>query len=67
MVQVRAIPIQQEREDVHVAVQYAAGFHCLVEEWNQNKKKSGFVNKKWGSREASDAEEAAKLKDTQEM
>ena len=24
---------QQEREEVYVALQYAASFHCLVEEW----------------------------------
>ena len=29
----RAETVQQEREDVHAALQYAASFHCLVEEW----------------------------------
>ena len=29
----RASTIQQEREDVHAALEYAASFHCLVEEW----------------------------------
>ena len=33
LAQVRPITIQQEREEVHAAMQYAAGFHCLVEEW----------------------------------
>ena len=27
--------VQQEREDVHAALQYAASFHCLVEEWKK--------------------------------
>ena len=30
---VRAKTRQQEREEVYVAFQYAASFHCLVEEW----------------------------------
>ena len=25
--------MQQDREEVYVALQYAASFHCLVEEW----------------------------------
>ena len=25
--------MQQEREKVYVALQYAASFHCLVEQW----------------------------------
>ena len=33
LAQVRAIAIQQEREEVYAALQYAASFHCLVEEW----------------------------------
>ena len=33
MAQVRAITIQQEREEVDAALEYAASFHCLVEEW----------------------------------
>ena len=33
MAQVRATTIQQEREEVHAALQHAASFHCLVEEW----------------------------------
>ena len=31
--QVRAVTIQQERKDVHAALQHAASFHFLVEEW----------------------------------
>ena len=33
MAQARASTIQQEREEVYAALQYAASFHCLVEEW----------------------------------
>ena len=33
MAQVRVITIPKEREDVHAALQCAASFHCLVEEW----------------------------------
>ena len=29
----RAKTVQQEREEVYAALQYAATFHCLVEEW----------------------------------
>ena len=33
MAQARASTIQQEREEVYAPLQYAASFHCLVEEW----------------------------------
>ena len=33
MADARAETMQQEREEVHAALQYAASFHCLVEEW----------------------------------
>ena len=33
MAEVRAETIKQEREEVYFALQYAAGFHWLVEEW----------------------------------
>ena len=33
MAQARVSTIQQEREEVFAAWQYAASFHCLVEEW----------------------------------
>ena len=32
MAEVRAVTMKQEREEVYVALQYAASFHCLVEE-----------------------------------
>ena len=31
--QIRASTVQQRREEVFAALQYAASFHCLVEEW----------------------------------
>ena len=53
MAQARASTIQQEREEVHAALQYAASFHCLVEEWKdcevlkpRSREKLIFVNKK---------------------
>ena len=33
MAEARAETLQQEREEVFVALQYAASFHCLVEQW----------------------------------
>ena len=33
MAEARAETMRQEREEVCVALQYAASFHCLVEEW----------------------------------
>ena len=53
MAQVRAITIQQEREYFCAALQCAASFHCLVEEWKgcgelkpKPIEKWTFVNKK---------------------
>ena len=31
--QLRASTVQQQREEVYLALQYAADFYCLVEEW----------------------------------
>ena len=31
--QVKASTVQQVKVEVHAALQYAASFHCLVEEW----------------------------------
>ena len=33
MAEARAETMQQEREEVYAALQYAASFHCSVEEW----------------------------------
>ena len=53
MAQARASTVEQEREEVCAALQYAASFHCLVEEWKdcedlkpKPKEKWTFVNKK---------------------
>ena len=53
MAEARAETIRQEREDVYAALQYAASFHCLVEEWKdceelkpKPKEKRLFVDKK---------------------
>ena len=53
MAQARAGTVQQEREEVFAALQYAASFHCLVEEWKdceelepKPKEKWNFANKK---------------------
>ena len=60
MAQVRAVRIQQERGEVYAAVQYAACFHCLVEEWKgceelrpKPKEKWAFCPQTRGSKEAS--------------
>ena len=49
----RAETMQQEREEVYAALQYAASFHCLVEPWKgceelkpEPKEKWIFVDKK---------------------
>ena len=33
LAEARADTMKQETEEVYVALQYAASFHCLVEEW----------------------------------
>ena len=53
MAEARAKTMQQEREEVYVALQYAARFNCLVEQWKdcedamlKPKEKWIFVDKK---------------------
>ena len=53
MVEARTKTMQQEREEVHAALQYAASFHFLVEEWKdceelkqQQKEKLTFAGKR---------------------
>ena len=63
MAQVRASTIQQERDEVYAALQYAIGFDCLVKDWKdcevlkpKPKEKWTFVNKKrevFGSKQVS--------------
>ena len=59
MAQMRASTVQQKRKEVYAALQYAASYHCLVEEWNDcgeltpnPKEKWIFVDKKTGSEES---------------
>ena len=61
MAEARAETMQQEREEVSAALQYAASFHCSVEEWktvknsSRSRKKSGFFcGSEEGGDEASD-------------
>ena len=60
MAQVRTSAVQQAREEVYTALQYAANFHCLVEEWQdceelktQAKNKVDLRGQETGSQEAS--------------
>ena len=52
MAEAKAETVQQEREEVFAALQYAASFHCLVEEWTDceelrpKPKESGFLWKR---------------------
>ena len=43
----RAEPMQQEREEVHAALQYAASFRCLVEEWYDCEERKPKPKEKW--------------------
>ena len=45
--QARASTIQKEREDVYAALQYAASFHCLVEEWKDCEELKPPPKEKW--------------------
>ena len=47
MAQARANTIQKEREDVYAALQYAASFHCLVEEWKDCEELKPPPKEKW--------------------
>ena len=49
MAEARAKAAQQEREEVYAALQYAASFHCLVEEWKGLQELSSHSRKKSGS------------------
>ena len=39
--------MKQEREEVHVALQYAASFHCLEEEWKNGEELRPKPKEKW--------------------
>ena len=43
----RAETSHQERKEVYVALQYAASFHCLVEEWKDCDELKSKPKEKW--------------------
>ena len=47
MAEARAETMNQEREEVYVALQYAASFHCLVEEWKDCEELKLKPKEKW--------------------
>ena len=47
MAQTRAKTVKQEREEVRAALQYAANFHCLVEEWKDCEELKPKPKEKW--------------------
>ena len=47
MAEARAETMQQEREEVYAALQYAASFHCLVEQWKDCEELRPKPNEKW--------------------
>ena len=38
MAEARPETVQQEREELYATLQYAASFHCVVEEWTDREK-----------------------------
>ena len=47
MAQIRASTLQQKREDVNAALQYAPGFHCVVERWHDCEQLEPMPKEKW--------------------
>ena len=47
MAEARAETMQQEREEVYAALQYAASFHCLVEQWKDCEELKPEPKEKW--------------------
>ena len=47
MAEARAKTMQQEREQVHAALQHAASFHCLVAEWKDCEELKPKPKDKW--------------------
>ena len=43
----RTSTVQQRRGEVNAALQYAAGFHCLVEEWRDCEEIDPKPTEKW--------------------
>ena len=47
MAEARAETMQQEREEVYAALQYAASFHCLVVQWKDCEELKPKPKEKW--------------------
>ena len=47
MAKIRASTVQQEREEVYAALQYAASFRCLVDEWHDCERPNPRPKEKW--------------------
>ena len=47
MAEARAKTMQQEREELYVALQFAASFHCLIEEWKDCEELKPKPKEKW--------------------
>ena len=47
MAETRTKTVQQVREEVCAALQYAASFHCLVEEWKDCEELKPKLREKW--------------------
>ena len=47
MAEARAETMQQEREEENAAMQYAASFHCLVEQWKDCEELKPKPKEKW--------------------
>ena len=47
MAETRAETMQQEREEVYAALQYAASFHCVVEQWKDCEELKRKLKEKW--------------------
>ena len=47
MAEARAKAMQQEREEVYAALQYAASFHCLEEQWKDCEELRPKSREKW--------------------
>ena len=47
MAEARAKTVQQKLEEVYAAFQYAASFHCLVEEWKDCEELKKKPKEKW--------------------
>ena len=49
LAEARAETMQQERKEVYAALQHAASFHCLVEQWKDCEELTPKPNEKWVS------------------